>query len=185
MASKLKKWQLLEEKDVSPSKWFPLYVHKVKLPNGKIVDDYFVSKLGDVSMVVAITKDKEIVFVKQYKHGVREIILELPAGRVGKLTPQEAAGEELREEVGIRAEELVSLGELFVAPSKDSTKTFGFFVEDAEITEKQKLDETEEIEIVLIPAKKVNKMIVSGEIKAADTVALLYLVQLKHPYLFE
>jgi 8-oxo-dGTP pyrophosphatase MutT (NUDIX family) len=184
MKKVLKKWQVLEEKDVSPSKWFPLYVHRVRLPNGKIIDDYFVSKLGDVAMVVAITKKKEIVFVKQYKHGVQDIILELPAGRIGKNKPEDSARKELREEVGIRAENMIPLGQIYVAPSKDSAKTYGFLVENAEITEKQKLDFTEDIEIVLVPIRKLDKMIKSGEIKAADTLALLSIARTKYPRLF-
>jgi len=80
----IKKWELISEVDVSPSKWFPLFKDTVKLPDGKIVDDYYVSKLGDVAMILAITKTKELLFVRQYKHGVQEIILELPAGRIGK-----------------------------------------------------------------------------------------------------
>src|SRR3989344_5360996 len=80
---KIKKWKLLKEEDISPSQWFPLFKHKVQLPNGKIVD-YYLSKLGDVSMIVAVTTNKEVVFVRQYKHGAGEIVIELPAGRIRK-----------------------------------------------------------------------------------------------------
>ena len=39
--NKIKKWRLLKEEDVSPSRWFPLYKHTVKLSSGKIIDDYY------------------------------------------------------------------------------------------------------------------------------------------------
>lgn len=175
----------MEEKDISPSKWFPLFIHEVRLPDGEVLNDYYVSKLGDVAMVVAVTKDKEIVFVRQYKHGVQEIILELPAGRIGNNKPEVSAREELMEETGIRADKLVSLGQIYVAPSKDSTKTYGFLVENAKITEKQKLDFTEDIEVVLVPIRKLNQMIMSGEIMAADTLALLSIARVKHPHAFK
>ena len=185
MKKTLKKWLIIEEEDISPSKRFPLFIHKVKLPNGQIIDDYIVSRLGGVAMVLAITKNNEVVFVRQYKHGVQEIILELPAGRVGNSKPKEAAKEELQEETGIIASNLTPLGQVYVAPSKDSTETFGFLVQNAEITKKQKLEVTEEIEIVLVPINKLNEKIKSGEIKAADTLALLSLARLKHPQLFK
>jgi len=181
----IKKWEILGEKDVSPSKWFPLFVHKVRLPDGKVVEDYYVSKLGDVAMIVAITPNRELVLVRQYKHGVREVILELPAGRVGNKTPEEAAREELREETGIIADELVPIGSVFVAPSKDSTITHGFLLKNVRVQEEQKLDDTEEIELVFVPVHELEEKIKSGEIRASDTIALITLARLHNPELFE
>ena len=183
--TKIRKWKLLSEKDISPSPYFPLFIHKVKLPNGRIIEDYYVSKLGHVAMIVAITKKREVVFVRQYKHGVAEIILELPAGRIEQRTPEKAAKTELQEETGIVAEELVPIGEVFVAPSKDSTIIYGFLVKNAQVTMTQNFDEHENIELVLIPANQVEKKIKTGDIKVADTIALLNLAKLEAPELFK
>ncbi|OGM20566.1 hypothetical protein A2714_04470 [Candidatus Woesebacteria bacterium RIFCSPHIGHO2_01_FULL_38_9] len=183
---KIEKWRLLKEEDISPSHWFPLFKHKVKLPNGKIVDGYYISKLGDVSMVVALTKKAEVVFVRQYKHGAGEVILELPAGRIRKgNTPEEEARMELEEETGYIAKKVELLGFMFAEPSKDTQKTYGFLVRDVEIQNEQNLDETEDIEVVLIPARKVDEKISEGEIKATDTIAILRLAQLKAPDIFQ
>jgi 8-oxo-dGTP pyrophosphatase MutT (NUDIX family) len=181
----IKKWEILEEKDVSPSKWFPLFVHRVKLSDGKVVEDYYVSKLGDVAMVVAITSNRELVLARQYKHGVREVILELPAGRVGNKTPEEAAKEELREETGIVADELVPIGSVFVAPSKDSTITHGFLLRNARVQKEKKFDDTEDIELVFVPVGELDEKIKSGEIRASDTIALITLARLNNPELFK
>ncbi len=180
----IKKWEIIKERNVSPSPWFPLYVHKVKLPNGKVIDDYYISKLGDVGMVVAVTERNEIVFVRQYKHGVGEILLEFPAGRIDGRIPKQAARSELEEETGIVADELSLLGKLYTNPTKDPTITYGFMARNAKVTREQKLEVTENIEVVYIPTKKINEMIKTGKICAADTVALLTLAKLKHPELF-
>ncbi len=181
-----KKWELLKEVDISPSPWFPLYKHTVKLPNGKIIDDYYLSKLGDVSMVIAITKNREVVFVKQYKHGAGEAIIELPAGRIRKSnTPQKEAVLELEEETGYRAKNIKYIGYVFVEPSKDTLKTHAFLVKDLEIKHSQKLEETEDIEVILIPINEIDKRIKSGEIAASDTIAVIRLTQLKYPDLFK
>jgi ADP-ribose pyrophosphatase len=182
--TKIAKWKLLSEKDISPSPYFPLFVHKVELPNGKIIDNYYVSKLGHVAMIVAVTDKKEIFFVRQYKHGVNEIILELPAGRIEKRPPEEAAKAELQEETGIIAEKVEPLGEVYVAPSKDSTITYGFLVRNARVSTTQNFDEHENIELALIPAREIDQKIKSSEIKAADTIALLNLTRLKFPEIF-
>lgn len=179
----LKRWQLISEKNISPNPHFPLYLHQVKLPNNKVID-YFISKLGNVAMVVAVTPKKEIIFVRQYKHGVADIILELPAGRIGQKSPEEAAQAELLEETGVNATTLTPLGKILIAPSKDATVTYGFLVMDANINNVQSLDENENIEIVLISAKKVKEKIKNGQIQTADTIALITLAELKHPEIF-
>lgn len=181
----IERWKLIERKDVSPSKWYPLYIDKVRLPNGTEIEDYYVSELGDVAMIVAVTPEKEIVFAKQYKHGVQDILLELPAGRIGGKTPQQAAHEELREETGIVADELVPLGKVAIAPSKDSTYTHAFLLTNARIQKEQDLDETENIELVKIPISKLDEKIMSGEIHVADTIAALTLAKLNQPKIFE
>jgi 8-oxo-dGTP pyrophosphatase MutT (NUDIX family) len=184
MSKKIKKWGVLKTKDISPAPYFPLFVDNVKLPHSGKEIEYYRSELGDVAMVVAITKNREVIFARQYKHGVQEITHELPAGRIGKRRPEQAAREELEQETGIVAKELIPIGEVFVAPSKDSTHTYGYLVTDAEVTGRQKLDENENIELVYVPPDKIDDLIRAGEIMSADTIAMLKLAQLKAPKVF-
>lgn len=183
---KIKKWKIIKEKDISPTPWFPLFKHKVRLPSGKIINDYYLSKLGDVVMIVPFTKNNEIVFVKQYKHGAGEIIIELPAGRIKKGNkPETEARIELEEETGGLSKSWESLGRIVLEPSKDTLRVHGFIAKNVQLREKQKLDETEDIEVVLIPASKVDKKIKSGKICGSDTIAFIKLAQLKAPELFK
>src|ERR1700744_3249558 len=95
----IQKWTLLKEEDVSPSPWFPLVKHIVKLANGNIIDDYYYSPLGDVAQVLAVTKTNEVVLVKQYKHALGQVLLELPGGMQQKnKSIIESALNELEEE---------------------------------------------------------------------------------------
>src|SRR5690242_19769211 len=114
--SKPQKWKLLKTEDVSPSKWFPIENRTYELPNGKIVDDFTVTTLGDVAMIVPITKDGKVVLARQYKPGVDTLTLEFPAGRIEKHHTNilETAQHELEEEVGIHVEQnqLLFLGEI-------------------------------------------------------------------------
>lgn len=182
----LKKWVLLEEDDISPSHWFPLFKHKVKLPNGKIVDDYYLSKVGDVVMILPITNNKEIVFVRQYKHGADDFVIELPAGRVkNSIDVIENARLELEEETGYRSDKFIPLGILYGEPSKDTYKVHGYLVTDLNKRFSQKLDENEEIEVLQVPIGNIDKMIKNGEICSPDTIAFLKLAQLKFPSLFK
>jgi 8-oxo-dGTP pyrophosphatase MutT (NUDIX family) len=182
---KIKKWKILKEEDISPSPWFPLFKHKVELPNGKVVNDYYLSKVGDVAIIVPITKKGELVFVKQYKHGAGDVIVELPAGRVKEgHNPEDTAKSELEEETGFHTNELIHLGVVFGEPSKDTFKVYGYLAKDLEIRHDQKLDENEDIDVISISTKKVDQMIKSGQIKASDSITFIKLAQLMAPELF-
>ena len=94
----LKKWKLLSKKDVSPSKWFPIEARTYELPDGRIFNDFTVTTLADVAMIIPITVDRKVVMVRQFKPGVEDIIIEFPAGRIelNHKNIQETAQHELR-----------------------------------------------------------------------------------------
>lgn len=186
-ANEIQKWKVLEEEDVSPSPWYPLLRHTVQLQNGQIVDDYYFSPLGDVVIVVALNSKHEVLLVKQYKHGLAEILLELPGGMQQKnKTVIQSALNELEEETGVQttANKLISLGKLANNPTKARQITYGFIVFDAEINTVQKLDSTELIQVVTIPAKQVLQMVKDGEIWTVDSSAFILKAALLYPDIF-
>ncbi|MBN3907796.1 MAG: NUDIX hydrolase [Nostoc sp. NMS1] len=175
--SDLKKWKTLKSKMVLDNPWCQIRQDEIELPNGKIIDDYFVSIKPDVAMVLPITTNKEIIFVWQYRHAVGEFFLELPAGNFdpAKESAEVAAIREFTEETGYIAQEFRKIGTLYDKPSKDTNKIHLFLAENVSKIGEQKLDITEEIEIVFIPIKSVLDKIVQGEISVAGTVAALFL----------
>jgi 8-oxo-dGTP pyrophosphatase MutT (NUDIX family) len=172
----VKKWKLIKETDVSPSKWFPVMRHTVELPDGTIIDDYFISPLGDVVMVLPVTVNNEIVLVRQYKHAVGEILIELPAGfrQPGK-TLEESALAELEEETGIRTgtDNLVYLGKTANNPTKTTNITHAYLERNLEFNSRQHFDNTEHIEIFKAAPKVALAMAISGKILVADSVATI------------
>ena len=184
----MEKWEIISEEDVSPDKWFPVSKHVVRLPNGIVVDDYYLSPIGDVVMILPITKGKKIVLVKQYKHGVGEVIIELPAGfKKEGISYQQTAVEELEEEVGIRVnvKNLISLGKLASNPTKLTSSIHGFLAKDLEFNSIQNLEVTEDIEIVEVTPDEAIKMIDRGEIWASDSVAFIFMLKHKYPEYFK
>ncbi len=173
----LKKWKIINSQLILNNRWCRVRQDQVELPNGKIIEDYFVNIRPDLALILPVTKDKYIVFVRQYRHGIEKILLELPAGT---FDPQRenslsAASRELEEETGYIAKKIIKLTTLYDNPVKDTNKIHVFIALDAFPLGKQKLDLTEEIEVVLIPIPEVKKRIATGEISVSGTLAAIFL----------
>ena len=54
----------------------------VELPDGTVIEGYFVRESRGFVVVAALTPERRIVLVRQYKHGIAQIVLELPAGMI-------------------------------------------------------------------------------------------------------
>lgn len=173
----LKKWKLLQSRLVINNKWCQVRLDEVELPNGAIIDDFFINVRPDIALVFPVTVQQDIVFVRQYRHGVDRVLLELPAGAFhsGKETAEVAAARELSEETGYVAEKLIKLATLYDNPVKDTNSIHLFIAENVIKSQQQKLDITEEIEVVLIPISEVMQKVLKGEISVSGTVAAIFL----------
>lgn len=175
--SDLKKWKLLGSKLAFDNKWCRVRQDEVELPNGIVIDDFFVNVRPDIALVFAVTPQEEIVFVRQYRHGVAKILWELPAGRFNQAeeTGESAAVRELAEETGYVAAEIIQLAILYDNPVNDTNSTHLFFAKNVENKHPLKLDVTEEIEVVLIPVSEVMEKITSQELCVSGTIAAIFL----------
>lgn len=173
----LKKWRILKSTMVFEHQWCKVRQDEIELPNGKIIDDYFLTIRPDVALVLPITNNQEIVLVRQYRHGACKILLELPAGTFDpeQESPQAAAIRELKEETGYSTEKITLLSILYDNPVKDTNKIHLFIAENVMKIGQQELDITEEINVVLIPLVTVIEKIATGEICVAGTVAAILL----------
>lgn len=180
------KWKLLSSRDASPNKWFPVEIRTYQLPNGKIVDDFSVTTLADVAMIVPITPEKKVVLVRQFKPGFGDVILEFPAGRLEKnhVNIEDTAKHELEEETGIRTNSIEYFGSISPFVTKGTEKIFCYLAENVEFNSSQKLDENEDIEVVLLSFSELENMIAANEIQAAVTIAAWELAKKKFPEKF-
>lgn len=182
----IKKWTLLSSKDVSPSSWFPIESRDYQLPNGSVVKDFTITTIGDVSMVVPVTKEGKLVLVRQYKPGVDEITIEFPAGRIEERHRdfKELAQHELEEEAGIHCENLEEFGVFAGFTTKGSERVHCFLARDVEFNSTQHFDSTEEIEVVQATPAEYDDMIREGKILSGQAIGVWYMAKLKYPALF-
>ncbi|MDY7019924.1 MAG: NUDIX hydrolase [Cyanobacteriota bacterium] len=174
---KITRWKPIESHFVIDHQWCKVRRDTVELPDGTIIDDFFVNVRPDIALILPITSENEIVFVCQYRHGVGEVLLELPAGRFDPTQePAETAAiRELSEETGYVAKSLVKLATLYDNPVKDTNSVHLFLASNVQRLEKRQLDITEEIEVILIPVHQVLDYINQGKICVAGTVSALFL----------
>lgn len=175
--SSIRRWKTIHSQLVFDRPWCQVRQDQVELADGQVIDDYFVNVKPDIALVLAVTGDRDILFVRQYRHAVGEILLELPGGA---FNPQQedslsAAARELEEETGFVAGEMRRLKTLYDSPGKDTNKIHLLLAKDVRPTGTRQLDITEDIEVVPIPVDEISEKIATGEICVCGTITALFL----------
>ena len=131
--------------------------------------------------VIALTKNNEVVLVKQYRHSAEQYTLEIPVGCVEEgESPKLSALRELAEETGYSGGEIEHLGSLHANPALQAMKLHVFLARDVELIAKPSLDTGEDIEVRLVALTHVQEMIAQGDITHALVVAAFGLLNQKY-----
>ncbi|WP_047982791.1 NUDIX hydrolase [Ornithinibacillus californiensis] len=173
------KWKTLSSDYIYKSQFGNLRRDKLELPDGNLVDSYYVNEYEDWVNAIVLTKDQHIVLVRQYRHAAQDFFLEVPAGKPeGMESYQEAIIREVREETGYITEyEPIKLGEFFVNPATQTNKVISYLFLDAYQAYEQDLDPTEFIDVHLIDLEEMERMISSGEINQLFTASAYYMAK--------
>lgn len=172
-----KHWKVLKSELVFDEKWYKLRRDEVELPNGKVMDDYYVSVRPDVVLTFPVTEKGDVIFVRQYKHAAANVFIELPGGVIDdhETNPEEAAKREMLEETGYTSDDVELVAEVIDNPTKDTNKIYFYLARNAYKIADQDLDESESIEVLHVPIQEVESMVLSGQINVSGSVALCLL----------
>ena len=158
-------WEFVERLEISDHRIFRLMHDQYRLAPETTARDYVVLDVPDWVNVIAVTKDEHVVFVRQFRHGVREVTLEIPGGMVDPgEQPGDAAMRELREECGYAGANALCLGWVHPNPAIQNNRCHTYLVRDAELVGEQQPDPYERIEVVTRPMSDVPRLIAAGEI---------------------
>ncbi len=169
-------WKIVESEYLVQNRWITLRADKCEMPNGRIIDDYYILEQKDWVNVVPVTPNGEIVMIRLYRHGIQETIWEVPGGMVDVAgeSPLATAVRELQEETGYVSEQFVLLGTGAPDPARYTNTVHYYLARDAHFVGGQAWDEGEEFEVILVPIAEVVQMLLRGDCKNAEQQAALF-----------
>ncbi len=170
-----KEWKVISSNRDKSYRVFSLRTDRAVSPRTGKDHDFFVLESSTWVNVIPLTPQNEVVLVRQYRHGIRSITLEIPGGLVENHdTPQEAAARELCEETGYQASEMIPLGRVHPNPAIQNNACYTFLARDVFPAGEQQQDEKEDIQILLRPLAQIPRLIREGEITHALVLAAFY-----------
>lgn len=162
-------YEVLESKELFHGKVMNVEVDTVVMPDGKTATRETVLR-GNASAIVPIDKDGTIIFVRQYRHPLKELVLEIPAGMIDKNEdPFVCAARELEEETGYRSDNITLLAEMHSAIGFCTEKLFIYTAKNLKAG-KQNFDEDEFIELEKYSLEEAIQMIFDGRITDSKTM---------------
>ncbi len=156
-----------KENSVFKGRIVNLYVDDVELFDGSVSKREYVAHPGGAS-ILAVEGD-DVYLIRQFRYPYREVIWEIPAGKLEKdEEPIVTAGRELEEEIGFTAGKIEPFGLIYPTPGYTNENLYVFLATDLEKTAEHR-DEGEFLNVVKMPIKKAYEMVLSGEIHDGKT----------------
>ncbi|NQT56044.1 MAG: NUDIX hydrolase [Desulfobacteraceae bacterium] len=156
---------------------FTLLKENITLGNGITIDLDIIRHPG-ASAIVPISRNNTVIFIKQYRHAVRDFIWEIPAGTFNPPeSPLECAKRELIEEIGFSGNVWHKLGVITPLPGYSDECIHIFLATDL-VPDKQNLDKDEMLDVHEIGLADATKMIYNGSIQDGKTISGIFMATL-------
>lgn len=173
-------WKLLQSEYLFKDLWFTVRKDSCVKPDGTRVEPYYVYEFPEWVTAVAITRDGQFIFEKQYRHAAGLTMMEIPGGCVD---PEDdslstAVARELREETGYAFDSIEYLGKTSANPSTHNNWMHFFLARGGHKIAEQQLDPNEDIEVHLLTIAEVKELLRKREIlQSMHATALFYALE--------
>jgi 8-oxo-dGDP phosphatase len=154
--------------------WLVLRQQRFRLPTGREIADYWISEYPPWANVVAVTPDDQVVMLRQYRPGIKDVHYEVPAGVVEPGEDIEAAARrELAEETGFGGGHWSVLTRLSANPALQDNITTTYLAEGVTQIVRAHPEATEDLRVHMVPLDRIASLIDEGEMIQALHVAPL------------
>jgi ADP-ribose pyrophosphatase len=169
-------WKKISSKPVGDFRIFKIRSDTCVNPRtGKEHDFYVLDSVNWVN-VIAVTPDRQLVMVEQYRHGSNTLELEIPGGMMdaGETDPVATAVRELREETGYAGENARLLGKIWSNPAILNNRTYTVLIENCRLQHGVEFDSGEDLITRLVPVAEIPKLVADEKIGHSLVVVALY-----------
>ena len=167
-------WKPVKVEHLVQDQWIDFRRVAYEFPDGTVFSPYYNYSRGHYSVVVATLPDGRYLCVKQYRHGIRKVTYEFPAGGIngemsgeGKPRPSRkeafhAAKRELMEETGYESQEWEHLITIPSNPTLADNYAYVFRARNCKKAGEMHLDETEFLRYEVFTEEDIRSLI-AGE----------------------
>lgn len=159
------RWELLEESVYADCRVFSVMRRRYRHPAKKTTGDFFVLDSSNWVNVIALTPEKQMVLVSQFRFGTHDLSIEIPGGMIDEgEDPLEGGVRELREETGFAGGRPRLIGSVHPNPAIQNNRCYFLLIEDARKVAETEWDHHEELAGGLVDVEEVFEMARTGEI---------------------
>ena len=177
----IKLWDVISSEQAASYGIFSFRTDRAVSPRTGQAYDFYILESTPWVNVIPLTQQNEVVLIRQYRHGIRDVTLEIPGGLVeGQDTPEEAAIRELREETGYEASAMIPLGKVLPNPAIQNNRCYTFLAKDVVLAGEPQLDDQEDIEVLRRPFADVPRLIREGVLSHSLVVAAFFKYYLEY-----
>jgi ADP-ribose diphosphatase len=180
---KIRKWKTLGSEPVYRTPIFDLHRRRAAHPR-RGQRDFYVLEAPEWVNIIPLTRAREVVMVRQWRHGISGFTLEIPGGMVdpGDPSPAAAARREMLEETGYDSSRVIELGRIHPNPALEANLLHMYLARDVRFVETPRLDGgAEETQVELVRLRDIKRLIADGTISHALVIAAFSFFHLYNP----
>lgn len=178
-------WKLIKSEDIVDTPWFKMEDNLYDVPGVDKDKQYYILRERPGCNIVAVTENKEVIVISQYRPTIDAVVYDFPAGYVEDNDPDKLtrAKSELLEETGFGGGDWKEIGYAYALPNRSDKRDFFFLAKNVKKISDQNLEEFENIKYELWSVEKLLEKIKSNEFSCGICISSWYHATLADPTL--